>query len=123
MKYFAILLIVLLGNQSVAQAQSGGPSGRGSTTGDPAASSENPRAAPSGSVTPERQLQFDLGRSRRQQRPSQGHDAPIATYRLGPRPVSRPFHRHADNKSVTGGPGPPLARACGMDAPPTYQSA
>jgi hypothetical protein len=48
-----------------------------------------------------------------------GTRCPIAIYRLGPRPVNRPFHRHARNKSVTGGPRPPLAQARGMDAPPT----
>jgi hypothetical protein len=68
MKYLAILLIVLLGNQSVALAQSGGPSGRGSTTGDPAASSANPRSAPRRHdrrvIKPERQRKLDLGRPR-----------------------------------------------------------
>lgn len=38
-------LLLLCG--SFAEAQSGGPSGRGSTVGDPAASSANPAASPS----------------------------------------------------------------------------
>ena len=40
-----IATVILLGS-SAAIAQSGTASGRGSTTGDPAASSANPRAAP-----------------------------------------------------------------------------
>jgi hypothetical protein len=47
MKFMLIFLSVLLGGLSLALAQSGDPSGRGSTTGDPAASSANPSAAPS----------------------------------------------------------------------------
>ncbi|NOJ49658.1 hypothetical protein [Bradyrhizobium archetypum] len=45
MKLIAIVLCALLGSYAFALAQ-GSPSGRGSTTGDPAASSANPRAAP-----------------------------------------------------------------------------
>jgi hypothetical protein len=45
MKRIAIILGALLGSYAFALAQ-GSPSGRGSTTGDPAASSANPRAAP-----------------------------------------------------------------------------
>jgi hypothetical protein len=47
MKRIAIsttMALMLLG--SIAHAQSGGPSGRGATKGDPAASSANPNAAP-----------------------------------------------------------------------------
>jgi hypothetical protein len=48
MKLLAVVLaIVTMGACSLALAQ-GGPSGRGSTTGDPAASSANPSAAPQG---------------------------------------------------------------------------
>jgi hypothetical protein len=46
MRLAAIILSVLLGICSFAFAQ-GNPSGRGSTKGDPAASSTNPSAAPS----------------------------------------------------------------------------
>jgi hypothetical protein len=45
MKLAAIVLGVLLGSYSFAFAQ-GNPSGRGSTTGDPAASTSNPSADP-----------------------------------------------------------------------------
>jgi hypothetical protein len=45
MKLLSIILSVMLGSYSVALAQ-GNPSGRGSTTGDPAASTSNPSAAP-----------------------------------------------------------------------------
>ena len=45
MKLVAIILSVLLSSHSVALAQ-GNPSGRGSITGDPAASTSNPRAEP-----------------------------------------------------------------------------
>jgi hypothetical protein len=85
--------------QSVALAQSGGPSGRGS---DPAGSSENPRAAPSGTTG------AASGRAAAAVRPravaattttKAGTRCPIAIYRLGPRPVNRPFHRHARNKA------------------------
>ena len=41
--------MIALGS-SMAMAQSGAPSGRGSTTGDPAASSANPAAAPTGTT-------------------------------------------------------------------------
>jgi hypothetical protein len=41
----SIAVLLLLG--SIANAQSGNPSGRGATTGDPAASSANPNAVPS----------------------------------------------------------------------------
>lgn len=45
MKFPAIILSILLGASSCALAQ-GNPSGRGSITGDPAASTSNPSAAP-----------------------------------------------------------------------------
>jgi hypothetical protein len=45
MRLVAIILSVLLGSYAFAMAQ-GAPSGRGSTTGDPASSSANPRAEP-----------------------------------------------------------------------------
>jgi hypothetical protein len=45
MKYLVITMSILLGSYSFAVAQ-GNPSGRGSTTGDPAASSANPSADP-----------------------------------------------------------------------------
>jgi hypothetical protein len=45
MKYAVLVLSALLGSYSLALAQ-GAPSGRGSTTGDPAASSANPNAGP-----------------------------------------------------------------------------
>ena len=45
MKFPAIILSVLLSASSCALAQ-GNPSGRGSITGDPAASTSNPSAAP-----------------------------------------------------------------------------
>ena len=70
MKYFAILLIVLLGNQSVASAErrpkrswlNDWRSRR--KLGKPKGSAQwNDRR----NVTPEWQLQFDLGRSRRRQ--------------------------------------------------------
>ena len=51
MKLFVTILGVLLGCSSFSLAQDGGPSGRGSITGDPAASSANPRAAPTGTTT------------------------------------------------------------------------
>ena len=47
MRLVAILLSLLLGSPTFAMAQ-GAPTGRGSTTGDPAASSANPRAEPGG---------------------------------------------------------------------------
>jgi hypothetical protein len=49
MRLFAILLSLLLGSLTFAMAQ-GAPTGRGSTTGDPAASSANPRAEPGGTT-------------------------------------------------------------------------
>jgi hypothetical protein len=49
MRLFAILLSVLLGSLTFVMAQ-GAPTGRGSTTGDPAASSANPRAEPGGTT-------------------------------------------------------------------------
>jgi hypothetical protein len=45
MRIVAIVLSVVLGSHSVASAQ-GNPSGRGSITGDPAASTSNPSAEP-----------------------------------------------------------------------------
>jgi hypothetical protein len=45
MKYLAIVVSVMLGSYSLALAQ-GGASGRGSVTGDPAASSANPSTDP-----------------------------------------------------------------------------
>jgi len=45
MRIVAIVLSVVLGSHSVACAQ-GNPSGRGSITGDPAASTSNPSAEP-----------------------------------------------------------------------------
>ncbi len=47
MKRIAIAMTAFLLLGGMAQAQSGVPSGRGATTGDPAASSANPNAAPS----------------------------------------------------------------------------
>jgi hypothetical protein len=49
MKLIAMIVGIMLGTCSIALAQSGAPSGRGSTTGDPAASSANPRAGTPGS--------------------------------------------------------------------------
>lgn len=49
MKRIAIFASLLLASTSFALAQ-GNPSGRGSTTGDPAASTANPRAEPGGTV-------------------------------------------------------------------------
>lgn len=49
MKRIALVASVLLASTSLAFAQ-GNPSGRGSTTGDPAASTSNPRAEPGGTV-------------------------------------------------------------------------
>lgn len=49
MKLIALVASVVLANTSLALAQ-GNPSGRGSTTGDPAASTANPRAEPGGTV-------------------------------------------------------------------------
>lgn len=49
MSRVAIILSVILGSCAFSLAQ-GSPSGRGSTTGDPAASSANPRAAPPGTT-------------------------------------------------------------------------
>jgi hypothetical protein len=49
MRLVAIILSVLLGSHAFAIAQ-GAPSGRGSTTGDPASSSANPRAEPGGTT-------------------------------------------------------------------------
>jgi hypothetical protein len=46
MKLVAMVMTAAVASCSVAVAQSGGPSGRGSVTGDPAASSANPSAAP-----------------------------------------------------------------------------
>jgi hypothetical protein len=46
MKRVAMVMTAMVASCSVAFAQGGGPSGRGSTTGDPAASSANPSAAP-----------------------------------------------------------------------------
>jgi hypothetical protein len=45
MMYFALVLSLMMGCMSYAVAQ-GTPSGRGSMSGDPAASSANPRAEP-----------------------------------------------------------------------------
>jgi hypothetical protein len=42
-------MMIALGS-TLATAQSGSPSGRGSTTGDPAASSANPASAPTGTT-------------------------------------------------------------------------
>ena len=49
MKLIAVIISAMLATYSVAVAQ-GNPSGRGSTTGDPAASTANPRAQPGGTV-------------------------------------------------------------------------
>ena len=49
MKLIAMIVGIMLGTCSIALAQSGAPSGRGSTTGDPAASSANPSAGTTGS--------------------------------------------------------------------------
>ena len=49
MKLIAVVISAMLATYSVAVAQ-GNPSGRGSTTGDPAASTANPRAEPGGMV-------------------------------------------------------------------------
>jgi hypothetical protein len=49
MRLIAIMLSLLLGGLTFAMAQ-GAPTGRGSTTGDPAASSANPRAEPGGTT-------------------------------------------------------------------------
>ena len=49
MKVVVIILTAVLGSSTLASAQ-GSPSGRGSTTGDPAASSANPSAAPPGTT-------------------------------------------------------------------------
>jgi hypothetical protein len=49
MKLFTVILCATLGSSCFALAQDGAPSGRGSTTGDPAASSANPRAGTTGS--------------------------------------------------------------------------
>jgi hypothetical protein len=49
MKLIAMIVGIILGTCSIALAQSGAPSGRGSTTGDPAASSANPSAGTTGS--------------------------------------------------------------------------
>jgi hypothetical protein len=48
-KVLIAAMMIALGS-SKAIAQSGAPSGRGSTTGDPAASSANPAAAPTGTT-------------------------------------------------------------------------
>jgi hypothetical protein len=50
MKYVVVVLSVLVGSYSLAFAQGGAPSGRGSTTGDPAASSANPKADAQGTT-------------------------------------------------------------------------
>ncbi len=52
MKQLALALGVFLATQSFAfaQNQNGGPTGRGSVTGDPAASTSNPSAEPRGTV-------------------------------------------------------------------------
>ena len=49
MRYVLVVLSMLIGNFSLALAQ-GAPSGRGSMTGDPAASSANPKADPQGTT-------------------------------------------------------------------------
>lgn len=49
MKLTAMMMGITLGTSSMALAQSGAPSGRGATTGDPAASSANPGAGTTGS--------------------------------------------------------------------------
>jgi hypothetical protein len=49
MKRIALIVSALLASHSVAAAQ-GNPSGRGSVTGDPAASTANPRAETGGTV-------------------------------------------------------------------------
>ena len=49
MKLIAVIISAVLATYSVTVAQ-GNPSGRGSTTGDPAASTANPRAQPGGTV-------------------------------------------------------------------------
>jgi hypothetical protein len=46
----AAIAFMIAFSSTVAMAQSGPASGRGSTTGDPAASSANPGAAPSGTT-------------------------------------------------------------------------
>ena len=51
MKLFVTILSVLLGCSSFSLAQDGTLSGRGSIAGDPAASSANPSAAPTGTTT------------------------------------------------------------------------
>ena len=50
MKRIAILMTGLMLLGGIAHAQTGVPSGRGATKGDPAASSANPNAAPSSTV-------------------------------------------------------------------------
>ena len=50
MKRIAILMTSLMLLGGIAHAQTGVPSGRGATKGDPAASSANPNAAPSSTV-------------------------------------------------------------------------
>ena len=49
MKLITVIISAMLATYSVAVAQ-GNPSGRGSMTGDPAASTANPRAQPGGTV-------------------------------------------------------------------------
>src|SRR4029077_4624278 len=49
MKWIALVVAALLASHSLAAAQ-GNPGGRGSVTGDPAASTANPRAEPGGTV-------------------------------------------------------------------------
>jgi hypothetical protein len=49
MKLIAFVASIVVLSTSIAFAQ-GNPSGRGSTTGDPAASTANPRAEPGGTV-------------------------------------------------------------------------
>jgi hypothetical protein len=49
MKWIALIVAALLASHSVVAAQ-GNPSGRGSVTGDPAASTANPRAETGGTV-------------------------------------------------------------------------
>ena len=51
MKRIAISMAVLMLLGGIANAQSGAPSGRGATKGDPAASSADPNAAPSSKTT------------------------------------------------------------------------
>ena len=50
MNRIVLLMSGLMALGGIAHAQSGIPSGRGSTTGDPAASSANPNAAPPATV-------------------------------------------------------------------------